>query len=113
MAEDDGRGRRVRKPATPPRHQVEIELVAGTAGVVFHPASVRVPAGTVCLWRNRSGRTQEVLAVGDGPPFKGGPLPVGGTRLVLARRPAAFALGLASNPAARIAVEVTPNAPSP
>lgn len=113
MAEDDGRGRRVRKPATPPRHQVEIELVAGPTGAEFRPTAMRVPAGTVCLWRNRSGRTQEVLAVGDGPPFKGGPLPVGGTRLVLARHPARFALGLASNPAARIAVEVTPNAPSP
>lgn len=67
---------------------------------------LQIPAGTVCLWRNQSGRTQEVVPVGDGPPFKGGLLPVRATRLVLARRPATFALRLASNPAAHIEIAI-------
>jgi plastocyanin len=115
MSEGEQRRRRVRNKGKgePPERLVQIDLVAGPNGVEFRPAAMRIPAGTTCLWRNQSGHTQEVLPVGDGPPFKGGPLPPGGERLVLARHPATFALRLASNPAALVEVVVTEEASSP
>jgi hypothetical protein len=71
MAEGSQRRRRVDKQHRTPGHQVEIAIVAGPQGADFRPTSLTIPAGTVCLWRNQSGQTQDVLPVDDGPPLKG------------------------------------------
>jgi plastocyanin len=110
MSESELRRQRVHKQHEPPEQQVRVDLVAGPHGTVFQPASLSIPAGTVCVWRNQTRQSQEVLPVGDGPPFKGGPLPPGATRLVLARRPDTLALRLASNPDAQLAIVVTDGA---
>lgn len=113
MAEGSQRRRRVDKQHRTPGHQVEIAIVAGPQGADFRPTSLTIPAGTVCLWRNQSGQTQDVLPVDDGPPLKGGPLPAGSTRLVFARRPATFAHRLASNPSAHLALTVIDGTSAP
>jgi hypothetical protein len=77
MAEDGPRRRRVRKQDQSPGHQVEIAIVAGPHGAEFRPTALRLPVGTVCMWHNQSRQAQDVLSVDDGPPFNGGPLPVG------------------------------------
>jgi hypothetical protein len=86
--------------------QVQIDIVAGPQGAVFQPSTLTICADTMCLWRNLSGVSQEVLAVDATPPFKGGPLEVARSRLVLAKRVGTCSYRLASHPTACLSITV-------
>src|SRR5262245_37818444 len=70
-AEPMAQAKREQQKGESPIQQVQIDIVAGPQGATFQPASLSISAGTMCLWRNLSGESQDVLPVENGPSFKG------------------------------------------